>query len=228
VTTAHHTVSPFFVTTRKRLWYDFVRGVIAWFCRLYWRTGIAGTAHVPRHGAFILAPVHRSNIDTPLVCAVTSRRLRYMGKDSMWKYRWSAWFFDSLGGFPVHRGEPDRHALRTCEQVLSAGEPLVVFPEGTRQSGPIVENVFDGVAYLALKTGAPIVPVGIGGSEGAMPKGAKFIKPVKVQLLVGAPLEVKAPEPGQRVARRAVRELTEELTAVLQALFDEAQAAAAP
>jgi len=226
VNAPHHTVSPFFVTAGKRLWYDFVRGVIAWFCRLYWRAGIEGTGHIPRHGAFILAPVHRSNIDTPLVCAVTSRRLRYMGKDSMWKYRWSAWFFDSLGGFPVHRGEPDRQALRTCEQVLSAGEPLVVFPEGTRQSGPIIESVFDGVAYLALRTGAPIVPVGIGGSEGAMPKGARFIKPVKVQLLVGAPLAVKAPEPGERVARRAVRELTDELTAVLQALFDEAQAAA--
>lgn len=217
---------PFFDTPTRRLWYDVVRGIVAWFCRLYWRAGIEGTEHVPRTGPFILAPVHRSNIDTPLVCAVTSRRLRYMGKDSMWKYGWSAWFFDNLGGFPVHRGEPDRQALRTCEEVLSCGEPLVVFPEGTRQSGPLVEHVFDGVAYLALKTGAPIVPVGIGGSEGAMPKRARFIKPVKIHLLVGAPLMVAAPGPGERVPRRAVKELTEELTKVLQALFDEAQARA--
>ena len=220
------TSSPFFNTAGRRLWYDFVRGVIAWFCRLFWRTRIEGTAHVPSAGAFILAPVHRSNVDTPLVCAVTSRRLRYMGKDSMWKYGWSAKFFDSLGGFPVHRGEPDRQALRTSEQVLAAGEPLVVFPEGTRQTGPLIEHVFDGVAYLALKTGVPIVPVGIGGSEGAMPKGARFIKPVKITLLVGPPLEPKSPEPGARVPRRAVRELTEELTSVLQGLFDEAQAKA--
>jgi 1-acyl-sn-glycerol-3-phosphate acyltransferase len=217
---------PFFNTPGRRLWYDFVRGVVAWFCRLYWRIGVAGTDHVPRSGPFILAPVHRSNVDTPLVCAVTSRRLRYMGKDSMWKFAWSAKFFDSLGGFPVHRGEPDRQALRTCEVVLAAGEPLVVFPEGTRQAGPIIEHVFDGVAYLALKTGAPIVPVGIGGSEGAMPKGARFIKPVKIVLLVGEPLVPKTPEPGERVPRRAVRELTEELTGALQALFDEAQAKA--
>lgn len=217
---------PFFDTPLRRLWYDFVRGIVACFCRLYWRAGIEGTEHVPSTGPFILAPVHRSNVDTPLVCALTSRRLRYMGKDSMWKYRWSAWFFDNLGGFPVHRGEPDRQALRTCEQVLSCGEPLVVFPEGTRQTGPLVEHVFDGVAYLALKTGAPIVPVGIGGSEGAMPKHARFIKPVKIHLLVGEPLTVSAPAPGERVPRRAVKELTEELTKVLQALFDEAQARA--
>jgi len=218
--------TPFFNTSGRRLWYDFVRGLVAWFCRLFWRAGIEGTEHVPRTGPFILAPVHRSNVDTPLVCAVTSRRLRYMGKDSMWKFGWSAWFFNSLGGFPVHRGEPDRQALRTCEQVLSAGEPLVVFPEGTRQTGPIVEHVFDGVAYLALKTGAPIVPVGIGGTEGAMPKDARFIRPVKVHMIVGPPLEVTPPAPGERVPRRAIKELTEELVKALQALFDEAQAKA--
>ena len=218
--------SPFFTTLPKRLWYDVVRGVITWFCRLFWRSTVEGTEHVPRTGAFILAPVHRSNVDTPLLCQVTSRRVRYMGKDAMWKFAVSAWFFNGLGGFPVHRGEPDRKAMRTAESVLRGGEPLVMFPEGTRQRGPIVQHVFDGVAYVALRTGVPIVPVGIGGSEGAMPKGARFIKPVKVHLVVGPPLQVEPPAPGERVPRRAVRELTERLQAELQRLFDEAQAKA--
>ena len=216
--------NPFFDTPVRRLWYDFVRGLIVWFCRLFFRMKVYGTEHVPRHGPFILAPVHRSNIDTPLVCAVTSRRLRYMGKDAMWKYRWSAAFFDGLGGFPVHRGEPDRQALRTCEAVIEGGEPLVMFPEGTRQIGPVIKHVFDGVAYVALRTGTPIVPVGIGGSEPAMPKGAKMIRPVPVRMVVGSPIEVTKPAPGERVSRRSVRELTERLTKELQGLFDEAQA----
>lgn len=218
-------IQPFFDTWRRRLWYDFVRGAITVFCRAFWRVRQSGTAHVPRTGPFILAPVHRSNVDTPLVCGLTSRRLRYLGKDTMWKYSWSAWFFDSLGGIPVHRGEPDRQAMRTCEEVVAGGEPLVMFPEGTRRSGPLVEHVFDGVAYLALRTGTDIVPVGIGGSEGAMPKGSRFLKPVKVTMVVGEPIRVTAPEPGQRVPRRAVKELTDQLTAELQRLFDEAQAA---
>lgn len=218
------TVRPFFDSTRKRLWYDFVRGLIVWFSRTFWRLRVSGTERVPATGPFILAPVHRSNVDTPLVAATTTRRLRYMGKDAMWKYRWSAWFFDSLGGFPVHRGQPDREALRKCEQVVAGGEPLVMFPEGTRQTGPLVEHVFDGVAYVALRTGTPIVPVGIGGSERAMPKSARFIRPVKLTLVVGEPLQVAAPAPGERVPRRAVRELTERLTAELQVLYDEAQA----
>jgi 1-acyl-sn-glycerol-3-phosphate acyltransferase len=215
---------PFFDSTAKRVWYDFVRGALAWFSRIFWRMTVEGSEHIPATGAFILAPVHRNNVDTPLVCGVGARRLRYMGKDAMWKYRWSAWFFDSLGGIPVHRGEPDRPAMRRSENVLAAGEPLVMFPEGTRQSGPIVEHVFDGVAYLALRTGTTIVPVGIGGSERALPRGSKMIRPVKVALVIGEPIIVTAPEPGQRVPRRAVKELTQHLTDELQRLFDAAQA----
>lgn len=207
-------------------WYAVVRNLIYLFCRSFWRLQIVGREHVPVTGPFILAPVHRSNVDTPLVSAVTGRCLRYMGKDAMWKYRWSAWFFTSLGGFPVHRGTADREAMRRCEEVLAGGEPLVMFPEGTRQSGPVIENMFDGVAYVALRAGVPIVPVGIGGSERAMPKGGRMIRPVKLTMVIGPPIAVTAPAAGERVPRRAVRELTEQLRHQLQLLFDEAQARA--
>ena len=211
------------LTRIQRVWYAFVRSLVIGFSRTFWRLRVEGTEHVPE-GPFILSPVHRSNIDTPLVAAVTRRPLRYMGKDAMWKYGWSAWFFTSLGGFPVHRGTVDREALKKCVTVLEGGEPLVLFPEGTRRSGPVVEDVFDGAAYVALRTGVPIVPVGIGGSERAMPKGAKFIHPVKVRIIVGEPLHPPVTEGGGRVPRRAVRELTAELQKRLQDLFDEAQA----
>jgi 1-acyl-sn-glycerol-3-phosphate acyltransferase len=211
------------LTRVQRVWYAFVRGLIAGFCRLFWRLEITGAENIPTTGPFILSPVHRSNIDTPLVCALTTRPLRYMGKREMWKYGWSAWFFTSLGGFPVDRGHADREALRSCAEVLNLGDPLVLFPEGTRQSGPMVDELFDGAAYVALKTGAPIVPVGIGGSEAAMPKGARMIRPVKVRLVVGEPLEPKRSDDGGRASRRAVRELTEELKERLQSLFDQAQ-----
>jgi 1-acyl-sn-glycerol-3-phosphate acyltransferase len=208
--------------------YHIVREVVVAFCRLFWRVRVDGRQHIPARGPFILAPVHRSNIDTPLVAAVSRRRrLRYMGKDAMWKYPWSAWFFTSLGGFPVHRGSADREALRNAITVLERGEPLVLFPEGTRQSGPVVSEVFDGAAYVASRTGAPIVPVGIGGSEQAMPKGARMIRPVRLHMVIGPPIPAPAAdEPGKRVPRRAVRETTERLVAELQDLFDEAQARA--
>ena len=209
-------------TIPQRILYFVVRNVVVGFCRLFWRVTVEGRDNIPATGPFILSPVHRSNIDTPLVAACTSRRVHYMGKKEMWKYRFSSAFFTAMGGIPVDRGAADREALRKSAEVLDAGEALVIFPEGTRRSGPVIEDVFEGAAYVATKTGAPIVPVGIGGSEGAMPKGAKLIKPVKCVIIIGPPLH---PEPGERgkAPRRAVRELNHRLQAELQRLFDEAQ-----
>jgi 1-acyl-sn-glycerol-3-phosphate acyltransferase len=213
--------------TPDLLFYRFCRGAVAGFCRVWWRVSIEGREHVPQVGAFVLAPVHRSNVDTLLAATVTRRRLRFMGKDSLWSRRWSAWLLSSLGGFPVHRGTADREALRQCEEVLRGGEPLVIFPEGTRRSGPKVLDLFEGAAYVAARAGVPIVPVGIGNSEAAMPKGSKVLKPVKVAVVVGAPILPPQREgDGARVPRRAVHELTAALGTELQHLFDQAQARA--
>ncbi len=204
--------------------FRFVRGVVGGFCWLVWRVRIRGLEHIPADGPFILSPVHRSNVDTPLVALMGRRLLRFMGKDSMWKYPISDWFFTSMGGFPVHRGIPDRDALRSCERLLADGQALVIFPEGTRRSGPVVDEMFEGPAYLAAKLQVPIVPVGIGGSEGAMPKGARGIRPVKISIVVGGPLRPPAPTESGRVGRQGVRALTEQLQGRLQSLFDEAEA----
>ncbi|HET6916981.1 MAG TPA: lysophospholipid acyltransferase family protein, partial [Acidimicrobiales bacterium] len=208
------------------VWYAFARAVVELVCRLYWRVEIRGRENVPSGGPFVIAPVHRSNIDTLLAGCVTRRRIRFMGKDSLWKYRWSGALFSSLGAFPVHRGTPDREALRICEEALRGGEPVVLFPEGTRQSGPDVQPLFEGAAFVAARANVPIVPVGIGGSEWAMPKGSKRIMPVKVVINIGEPIPAPdRPESG-RVSRRAVAETSERLHSVLQGLFDEALAAA--
>lgn len=203
-------------------WYAFARGLVEVVCRLYWRVEIRGKVNVPASGPFVIAPVHRSNIDTLLSGCLTHRRIRFMGKDSLWKYRWSGALFSSLGAFPVHRGTPDREALRKCEAALAGGEPVVLFPEGTRQSGPIVQPLFEGAAFVAARAGVPILPVGIGGSEWAMRKGSKRISPVKVVMVVGEPIPAPARSEGSRVSRRAVAEVSQRLHATLQDLFDEA------
>jgi 1-acyl-sn-glycerol-3-phosphate acyltransferase len=208
------------------VWYAFARGAVEVFCRVYWRVEIRGKGNVPKSGAYVLAPVHRSNIDTLLAGCLTRRRIRFMGKDSLWKYRWSAALFSSLGGFPVHRGTPDREALRVCEEAVRGGEPVVLFPEGTRQSGPKVRPLFEGAAFVAARAAVPVVPVGIGGSEWAMPKGSKRLLPVKVVMVVGEPIFPPARPEGSRVARRSVAELTDALAGELQDLLDEALAAA--
>jgi 1-acyl-sn-glycerol-3-phosphate acyltransferase len=207
-------------------WYAVARGVVEGVCRTYWRVDIQGREHIPPAGPYVIAPVHRSNIDTLLAGCLTRRRIRFMGKDSLWKHRWSAALFSSLGGFPVHRGTADREALRTCEEALRSGEPVVLFAEGARQSGPIVQPVFEGAAFVAARAGVPIIPVGIGGSEWAMPKGKKRILPVKVVMIVGPAIEPPESTARGRVPRRVVAELSDRLQQELQALFDAALKAA--
>lgn len=206
-----------------RLSYAIVRGLFMVLFKLFGRVRVVGAEKIPAHGAFVLAPVHRSNIDFALTSLVTTRPMRYMGKDSIWKSKLLGRFVSMLGAFPVHRGSADRDALRACTDIVNGGSPLVMFPEGTRQRGPVVEELFDGTAYVAAKAGVPIVPMGIGGSEAMMPKGAKLPRPSKLVLLVGDPIPAPARTEGGRMPRSAVGALTTELHAVLQDLFDEAQ-----
>lgn len=209
----------------NQLWYRFARALIVGFCRLFWRLEVRGKENVPATGPFILAPVHRSNVDFAIVAAVTARRMRYLAKDSIWKFGLGK-VWESLGAIAVVRGSPDRLAMRQLEDALDRGEPVVMFPEGTRQTGPEVRPLFDGPAYVASRAGVPIVPVGIGGSERAMPKGTKLLRPVKITLIVGTPLAPEARHDGARVPRRAVTELTAKLKVEVQRLFDEAQSMA--
>ena len=206
--------------------YAVARAIVAGVSRTLWRARVVHRDRLPAGGAYVLAPSHRSNLDSPFLGCVTRRRIRFMGKAELWKYGWSARFFSALGGFPVNRGVPDRAALRAALAALEAGEPLAVFPEGTRRHGPRIEDLHDGVAYVAARQGVPIVPVGIGGSEGILARGRRVPKFNRVVLVVGEPLHPPPPRPDGTVRRRDVAELTERLRVALQAVFDEAEALA--
>lgn len=205
--------------------YTLVRFLVAVINRSYWRATFEGCENVPKTGAYVLAPVHRSNIDFALASSVTRRRQRYMGKEELWTFAPLGWFISALGAYPVRRGAADREALKDTLAMLKAGEPVVMFPEGTRRSGPLVTDLFEGASYVAARAGVPIVPVGIGGSERALPKGARFPRPAKVHLCVGAPILPPPPREGStRPSRRAIQEVTRRLESELQVAFDRAQA----
>jgi 1-acyl-sn-glycerol-3-phosphate acyltransferase len=205
------------------LFYTVVRVAVAGGSRVVWRAKVVGTERLPRDGGYILAPSHRSMMDIPFIAVVTPRRIRFMGKESVFRVPVLGHLFRVLGGFPVARDGTDRKAVRDSIAMLRSGEVLVVYPEGTRQRGTKIQPLQPGAAYLALRSGAPIVPVGMAGTEEIL-RSRRGRGPglARVAIVVGEPL---VPSPvSSPVPRAEVDALSERLAGELQAVFDEAYA----
>lgn len=171
----------------KRWWY----GLIAWGAhRLFFGTkgGIEGIgkANVPKSGGVIIAPVHFSNLDPPAVASVCPRQLRFMAKQELFKGLFG-WGISSVGAFPVRRGENDTDAIRKAIELLEDGQALLLFPEGERGDGVNLGSINRGVAMLAKRTGAKIVPTAIIGTREMLPRGAKGVKRGHVRIVFGVP-----------------------------------------
>ncbi|MGB8651545.1 MAG: lysophospholipid acyltransferase family protein [Mycobacteriales bacterium] len=173
-----------------------------------------GREHVPAQGAVLLAGNHGGFLDGPLVYALSPRPATFLAKSELFVgplARALGW----LGQVPVHRGRPDRTALRSGLDVLASGGVLGIFPEGTRGAG-VLEEVADGLAYLALRSGAPVVPIAVLGTAAAMPKGARRPRwRAEVAVVFGPPVTVQ-PD-GDPRARRTVRGAAEQLRLALVA-----------
>ncbi|MFM7270154.1 MAG: lysophospholipid acyltransferase family protein [Actinomycetes bacterium] len=201
--------------------YRVARAIVLTLCRVLFRVRVRGLEHVPTSGSYIVAPTHRSLLDIPFAAFTTTRRIRFMAKEELFAKPGLARLLTSLGGFPVSRGSADRAALRTAQEIIDSGEPTALFPEGTRLSGREVGTLFDGAAYLAAKTGVPIVPVGIGGSEQILASGRVLPRLRRVAVVIGPPIAPPV-RTGTAVNRPAVRTVTAELHRSLQRLLDEA------
>jgi 1-acyl-sn-glycerol-3-phosphate acyltransferase len=177
-----------------------------------------GEQHLVTAPPTIVAPVHRSNLDSLIVGTLGGRRLPTLAKESLFKIKPVGWWIAGLGAIPLDRNAADREATKLARDVLDSGRPLMIFPEGTRQTGQKIGELFDGTTWIAAKTGASIVPVGIAGTEAAMPPGARFPKRVPVGVVAGPPIEM----PEGRVPRSALTDLTEQMREQLQAVNDRA------
>jgi len=206
------------------LFYHLCRTSTLFANRFYFPCPVERREIVPPNMPYILAPAgHRSYLDIFLVSVLTRRKLRYVGKRSLWDHRVGGWLLSRLGGFPMEREGLDFKSMRICIDILSRGEPLVIFPEGSRGSGPSIRPIFDGAAYLSIRTAVPIIPVGIWGAEAAMGRGARFPLPRRMHMIVGEPLHPPRIDHPERVPRDLMRALTEQLQKQLDSLFAEAR-----
>jgi 1-acyl-sn-glycerol-3-phosphate acyltransferase len=159
--------------------------------KVVWRVTVGNVEHVPKVGPAILAPNHLSFLDPVILIGVLPRRITYVGKaeylDS-WKTKY---LFPAVGMIPIDRagGEAAFGALDLAAEVLMRGELFGIFPEGTRSRDGYLHRGRTGVARLAARTKAPVIPVGIRGTDRIQPPGASVPRPFKrCEVRFGAPI----------------------------------------
>ena len=183
--------------------------------RIFGRVTVEGSFDgLPRSGPLIVAVNHVSNVDGVVVAGWfeprLGRRIHWLGKREMTEWPVFGWFIRRLSVHPIDRGAGDLEAFRTALRILDEGHVLLAFPEGTRSPSGVLGEGKDGVASLALRANAPIVPIGLAGTRRLWPKGGKPRFGAHVTMTVGDPFlvaDLLPPDLDRRAAKSAATEL---------------------
>ncbi len=210
------------INPNKTMVYRLVAGLLTFLSFVLYRPRVTGKENVPLVGPVLIAPIHRSNVDFAFTLFISPRKVFFMAKDGIFKFAPLRILLLHLGAFPVKRGSADRESMALAEEVLRRGHALVLFPEGTRKEGRAVAELRDGAMFVAARTGATVVPVGVGGSEKAMPPGRWLPRPARIRIVIGAPIAPPLAEGQGRVSRRAITAKSEELRAELERVYQQA------
>lgn len=196
--------------------------------RLLLRPHVQGLRHVPRSGPVILASNHLSFADNWVIPAVARRRVVFLAKAEYFDGRGlsgaaSRWFFTALGQVPVPRTErrAARGALETALSVLRDGEAFGIFPEGTRSVDGRLYRGHIGVAWLALSSGAPVVPVALHGTDRVHPVGKRVPRPHRIRVRFGAPLDFTSLGSAAAESAKQRRAVTDEVMRSIAALSEQ-------
>jgi 1-acyl-sn-glycerol-3-phosphate acyltransferase len=170
-----------------------VRAIARPVMRACYRVRVEGIEHVPAHGPAIISANHRSFFDSPLVMTMTPRPVVFLGKAEYMDSRTTRYLFPAVGMVPIKRDvkKASMAALQTAAELLENGRLVGIYPEGTRSRDGLLHRGHAGVAHLAVMTGAPIVPVGIIGTERVQPIGSSFPKPFRQPITIrfGEPID---------------------------------------
>jgi 1-acyl-sn-glycerol-3-phosphate acyltransferase len=209
--------------------YAFGRFVIAPLARLLYRPRVVGRHNVPKSGAVILASNHLSFIDSVVIPVVAPRPIQFLAKSHYFEGRGfigrlKRTFFTSIGAVGVRRGagRDSQDALEISKSILEGGNAFALYPEGTRSRDGRLYRGRTGVAWLALTTGAPVVPVGLIGTERLQPVGSKLPAFAKVTVAFGAPIDVSTFGPAS--SGKARRLATDAIMAEIQRLSGQTEA----
>lgn len=139
----------------------FVRYVTMGVYKLFYNFHIEGTENIPQDRALVMASNHRSYADPVILTMPMKKPVTYMAKEELFKNKLFGWFITKLGAFPVKRGAGDLQVIDDAVGILESGRHLVIFPEGTRSKDGKVGKGKTGVALIAARSGADVLPCGI-------------------------------------------------------------------
>lgn len=189
------------------MFYNKVKGVAKCLAHLMYRYDVSGLENIPTDGPFLLCGNHIHWLDPIVVAVFPQRQLRFIAKKELFKNRIFGAFLKKMGAFPIDRSTTDMQAFRNTMNALKEGYGVLIFSQGTRMEA--FENAKSGVALFALKSGAPIVPVGIKGTY-------RFRS--KVQIKVGKPMSM-AQYQGQKFKTEDVNQVMSDLSTHINALL---------
>ena len=165
--------------------YFFLKALSAFFYPIT----VTGRENLPVGSGFIIASNHISNMDPFILGLASRRRLSYVAKDSLFYNKLLRYLLYRVDAFPIKRGGADFRAMRETLRRLKKGAPVVLFPEGTRQTTTGAQRkVHEGIGFIVSKAGVPVIPAYIDGSEKVLPPGSKVLKRHRVTVAFGAPL----------------------------------------
>jgi 1-acyl-sn-glycerol-3-phosphate acyltransferase len=171
-------------------WFYYIaRGLLIGLFKLFTRWQVKGKENVPEEGPVLVVANHLNLADPPLLGVSLKRRVIFMAKEELFRSPLSAYFLGGFGSFPVHRGKLDRQALRSSQQVLADGQVLVMFPEASRSRSAKLKKALPGSALIACRSGVPILPVGIIGTEQLRGVSFLFRRP-RVTINIGQPFSL--------------------------------------
>lgn len=196
--------------------------ITGWLARIVGPATVVGTEHVPRSGPFIIVANHASDVDPPLLGWAAGHRIgriiHFMAKAEMQRWPIFGWLADRSGVFYVRRGAGDRAAQRAALELLAAGRPIAVFPEGTRSPDGRLRAAKPGAALLALRSGVAVVPAGIAGTDRLRPRGERLVRRHPITIRIGQAF-VLGHQPTGRLDRDALTAGGEEITRRIAALL---------
>jgi 1-acyl-sn-glycerol-3-phosphate acyltransferase len=185
------------------------RFLCAIFCLFFFRLRVTGQECVPKKGAFIIAGNHASFLDPVIFGVACPRQLNYLARDTLFRNRFFGRILKSVHVIPLKRNAADIGAFKEGLRRLKDGQGLLLFPEGTRSINGKLGKGHHGVGFLARKSGVPVVPVYARGTYRALPKGAKFFRPLRIAVVFGPAmtLEYKQGLSDQEVSDKIMEEI---------------------